>query len=165
VILVLDEPSLVVLGEAGAALPDPVRAVLQRVIDSIDAQVGIHCCGDTDWGGVADLRPDWLSWDLGALGMGFADGVDRIAECLGAGSRVMWGVVPATSGPLPDQNVLVGRYGTAVANLVVAGAPIESLRSQAWFTPSCGLAGLSLSDAEAVAKLLRDVVEEVENGW
>ncbi len=164
-VLVLDEPSLAALGASGAAMPPDVRGVLERVVRSIDAEVGIHCCGDTDWGAIAEIRPDWFSWDLGALGMGFHDGIDRVAEVVGAGSRVMWGMVPTTSGPLPDQNVLVGRYGTAVAHLVVAGAPFEALRSRAWFTPACGLAGLSLSDAEAVTKLLQDVVEEVERGW
>jgi hypothetical protein len=106
-----------------------------------------------------------LSWDLAALGDGFAMGLDRIAEALGEGTRVMWGMVPTTPGPLPDQNVLLGRYGTAVAHLVVAGAPFDALKTTAWFTPACGLAGLSTADAEAVADLLELVVGEVEHGW
>lgn len=164
-VVVVDEPSLVALGTSGSAMPDPVRRVLKRFINTIDAEVGIHCCGDTDWGSIADLRPDWFSWDLSALGMGFLDGLDRIAVALGEGSRVIWGMVPTTSNPLPNQNVLVGRYGTAVANLVVAGAPFEALKEQAWFSPACGLAGLSVGDAEAVAERLTEVVEEVESGW
>ncbi len=165
IVLMLDEPSLAALGVSGAEMPQEVRRVLERVVASIDTAVGVHCCGDTDWGSIAEIGPAWLSWDLGELSMGFLEGVDRIAVALGAGTRVMWGIVPTTTVPLPDQNVLISRYGTAVANLVVAGAPIESLKSQAWFTPACGLAGLSLNDAEAVAELLRDVVEEVESGW
>jgi hypothetical protein len=164
-VIVLDEPALVALGEGEPPGTAAVLKTLGDVINAVDADVGVHCCGDTAWGAVAELRPDWLSWDLGALGPGFHDGVDKIAEALGAGTRVSWGVVPTTSGPLPDQNVLLGRYGTAVANLVVAGAPIESLRSQAWFTPACGLAGLSIGDAEAVGKLLEIVVGEIEHGW
>jgi hypothetical protein len=164
-VVVLDEPALVAMGEAGMPGAAAVFDVLGEVIATIDADVGVHCCGDTDWGAVADLRPAWLSWDLAALGPGFLDGVDKIAEALGAGTRVSWGVVPTTSGPLPDENVLVGRYGTAVANLVVAGAPMESLRSRAWFTPACGLAGLSVGDAEAVGRLLEIVVGEIEHGW
>lgn len=164
-VLVLDEPSLAYLGETGAAMPASIMSVLERMIGHIDAEVGIHCCADTDWGSIAELRPDWLSWDVGELAIGFLDGVDRIAEALGAGTRVAWGIVPTTSAPLPDQNVLLGRYGTAVANLVVAGAPFENLKERAWFTPACGLAGLSIGDAEAVTSLLADVVEEVESGW
>ena len=64
-----------------------------------------------------------------------------------------------------DQNVIVGRYGTDVTNFVVAGAPAESLKQRAWFTPPCGLAGLSVADAKAVAKLLEIVVGDVEHGW
>jgi len=74
-------------------------------------------------------------------------------------------LVRTTPGPLPDQNVIVGRYGTAVTNLIVAGAPAEALKQRAWFTPACGLAGLSVADAEAVAKLLEIVVGDVEHGW
>jgi hypothetical protein len=77
----------------------------------------------------------------------------------------MWGIVPTTTGPLPDVNVLLGRYGTAVANLVVAGAPFDALKARALFTPACGLAGLSVSDAEAVAETLRLVVGEIDIGW
>ncbi len=163
VILVLDEPMLAVTGDD--PLPAAVLDVLAFVIEKIDAAVGIHCCGDTDWGAVAALRPGWLSWDVAALGPGFLAGVDQISRALAADTRLMWGIVPTTLGPLPDQNVIVSRYGTAVANLIVAGAPLESLKQRAWFTPACGLAGLSVADAQAVARLLEEVVGEVEHGW
>lgn len=163
VVLVLDEPTLSAVGIG--ALPEIARHALTRLISSVDAEIGLHCCGDTDWGALAGLGFDWLSWDLAALGEGFLAGVDPIARALGAGTRVMWGIVPTTTGPLPEQHVLVGRYGTAIANLVVAGAPFEMLKSRAWFTPACGLAGLSVGDAEAVTSVLADVVEEVDSGW
>ncbi|MDJ0665225.1 MAG: hypothetical protein QNJ75_11730 [Acidimicrobiia bacterium] len=163
VVLVLDEPTLAVVGEN--PLPSAARRSLAALVAGIDASVGIHCCGDTDWGGLAEIGFDWLSWDVGALGAGFIRGVDHIAAALGAGARVMWGIVPTTKGPLPQPHVLVGRYGTAVANLVVAGAPLAKLKSEAWFTPACGLSGLSVGDAEAVVSLLAEVVGEVESGW
>jgi methionine synthase II (cobalamin-independent) len=165
IVLVLDEPALAALGADHSELPELARQALERMIDSIDAEVGLHCCGDTDWGGLAEIGFDWLSWDVGALGEGFLRGVDRLAASLGDGTRLMWGIVPTTTGPLPEPHVLLGRYGTAVANLVVAGAPLESLKARAWFTPACGLAGLSVGDAEVVAQVLSDVMEEVESGW
>ena len=99
------------------------------------------------------------------LGEGFQRGVDQIAEALGKGTRIMWGIVPTTPGPLPETHVIAGRYGTAVANLVVAGAPFRALKADAWFTPACGLAGLSVADAERVADKLDEIVGEVESGW
>ena len=164
-VVMIDEPALAALGADGTDLPGVARQALGKVVDSMDAEVGLHCCGDTDWGGLAEIGFDWLSWDLSALGAGFSHGVDRIARAVGAGTRVMWGMVPTTVGPLPDPNVLLARYGTAVANLVVAGAPFEGLKSAAWFTPACGLAGLTVSDAAAVTELLDEVVGEVESGW
>ncbi len=165
VVLVIDEPALAALGATQTELPDAARQSLAMLLDTLDVEVGIHCCGDTDWGAVAGLGFEWLSWDLGALGGGFFSGIESIAVALANGTRIMWGIVPTTPGPLPDTNVLIGRYGTAVANLVVAGAPLEMLKSRAWFTPACGLAGLSVGDAEAVANRLGQVVGEVENGW
>lgn len=164
-VLILDEPALTAAARSGFPRPAGVFEVLGEVIDQLDAEVGFHCCGDTDWEALAQLRPAWLSWDVAELGPGFLAGVDEVALALAEGTQLMWGVVPTTAAPLPDENVLLGRYGTAVANLVVAGAPIESLRSRAWFTPACGLAGLSVADAEAVAKMLETVVGEIEHGW
>ena len=163
IVLVLDEPALAALGDQ--SLPESAQRTLVDLLEHIDATVGIHCCGDTDWGALADIGFAWLSWDLSALGEGFLAGVDRIAVGLSRGVRLMWGIVPTTSGPLPEPQVLIGRYGTAVANLVVAGAPLAKLKDEAWFTPACGLAGLSIGDAEAVIGVLSEVVGEVESGW
>ena len=165
VVLVVDEPALAALGMTQARLPESAGHALSTLLDGLDVEVGIHCCGDTDWGALADLGFGWLSWDLSALSEGFFNGVETIAKALAQGTRIMWGIVPTTPGPLPDTHVLIGRYGTAVANLVVAGAPLEMLKARAWFTPACGLAGLSVADAEAVAGRLEEVVGEVESGW
>jgi len=164
IILVIDEPALAVLGSTDE-LPGEAAKALIDIIDVFDVDIGLHCCDDTDWGGIAELGFDWLSWDVASLSGGFYRGLDRIAAALGAGGRVMWGIVPTTTAPLPTTNVLLDRYGTAVANLVVAGAPFGALMAEAMFTPACGMAGLSVSDAEAVADALRWVVEEVESGW
>jgi hypothetical protein len=164
VILVIDEPALAALGST-ELLPPTAAKALMHLREVFDIEMGLHCCGDTDWGSIARLGFDWLSWDLAALGGGFARGIDTVAEALGSGTRVMWGIVPTQPGPLPETNVLLGRYGTAVAKLVVAGAPFETLKARALFTPACGLAGLSVEDAQAVAEALRVVVEEVESGW
>ncbi len=164
IILVVDEPALAALGISGS-LPGEAAKALIDLIDAFDVEIGIHCCADTDWGGIAQLGFDWFSWDVAALGSGFYRDVDSVAAALGAGARVMWGIVPTTAGPLPSTDVILDRYGTAVASLVVAGAPFESLMAEAMFTPACGMAGLSVDDAEAVADALRRVVEEVESGW
>ena len=63
--------------------------------------------------GLAELGFDWLSWDLAVLDEGFHRGVDRVAEALGAGTRLMWGIVPTTpwsspGDPCPSRQV---RYG------------------------------------------------------
>jgi hypothetical protein len=164
-VVVLDEPALAAFGGAGGPVPYEALQALERTLRAIDASTGIHCCGDTDWAALASLRPGWLSWNLGELGAGFSAAGEALAKALAAGTRIMWGMVPAATAPLPGENVLLGRYGTAVAHLVVGGAPLEQLTTKAWYTPACGLAGLSVADAEAVTALLESVVQEVEDGW
>ncbi len=162
-VVILDEPALAAFANTG--LPPEAGHAIKQVFAAIDTEVGIHCCGETDWGGVAALEPAWLSWDVAALGRGFHSGAGALAETIAAGTGVMWGVIPTTSGPLPERNVLQRRYGTALAQLIVAGAPLAALRDDAWFTPACGLAGLTVADATAVVESLREMVEEIENGW
>lgn len=162
--LVLDEPALVAIDPGSSRQPIAVRA-LGRLMESIDADVGIHCCGDTDWAMVAGLRPDWLSWDVAALGPGFAAAAPELAEAVAAGTRIIWGVVPTTGGPLPEKDVLLNRYGTAVATMVVAGAPYRELIAESWFSPGCGMVGLPVDAAAAVVRRLDELVEEIADGW
>ena len=162
-VVILDEPALAAFANTG--LPPEAGHAIKEVFAAIDAEVGIHCCGESDWAGVAALGPAWISWDVAALGRGFHTGAGAIAEAIAAGTGVMWGVIPTTAGPLPERNVLQRRYGTALAELIVAGAPLAALRDDAWFTPACGLAGLSVGDATAVVEALSELVEEIVNGW
>jgi methionine synthase II (cobalamin-independent) len=164
VTVVLDEPALVAV-DAGSAEAAVVTTALRRLMEAIDADVGIHCCGDTDWALLAGLRPAWISWDVAALGPGFIVSAGELAAAIAAGTRIMWGVVPTARGPLPDRDVLLARYGTAVATLIVAGAPYRAVTAESWFSPACGMAGLAEDDAAAVVRRLDEVVEEMTDGW
>lgn len=162
--VILDEPALVAIGPDSTRQPVAVRA-LSRLMATIDAEVGIHCCGDTDWAMVAGLRPAWISWDVAALGPGFAAAASELAATVAAGTGIIWGVIPTTGGPLPEKDVLLSRYGTAVATMIVAGAPYRALTAGAWFSPGCGMARLSVDDAVAVVRRLDELVEEIADAW
>lgn len=158
VILAFDEPALGALGEAAFGITvEEAETALRQVLDGADAVTGIHCCDDTDWSMVGRIRPDFVSCDVGALGSGFAAGVGELAAAVADGTWFMWGVVPASSPPLPSVDDVIARYRNAEGALILSGAPIEMLARSAWFTPACGLAGLSEEQARAVADLVRTI--------
>ncbi len=164
VIAVMDEPALVTFAPGRSNGPVPIEAAadaMVKVMAEMPIPVGVHVCGDTDWRMVAGLQPAWLSWDLAALGDGFLNATDAIAETVSHGTGIMWGMVPTDPAPL-DTDRIRSRYGTAVTRLVIDGAPAEALTSASLATPACGLAGASVGGADVVMDRLRDVVEMVD---
>jgi len=165
VIVVMDEPALVTFAPERSNGPVSIEAAadaLSRVMREIASPVGIHVCGDTDWRMVAGLRPAWLSWDLAGLGDGFLDATDAIAETIGHGTGVMWGLVPTDPAPI-DTDRIRSRYGTAVTRLVIDGAPVERLTHASMATPACGLAGLSIGGAGVVMDRVHGAVELLDD--
>jgi hypothetical protein len=165
VVLILDEPSLTAWGPERGAHADLglVRHVLGAVMDGVSVRPGIHCCGDPDWGLIAELEPRWLSWDIAALGVGFTESVERVATAIANGARVMWGVTPTVLSPIPSMDAMLGRYRLAMARLVAEGAPLGPMHDNAWYTPACGLAGGTVGNAEHVMELVNEVVNEIHH--
>jgi methionine synthase II (cobalamin-independent) len=164
VIAVMDEPALVTFAPGRPNNPVPIDAAadaMVAVMAGSPVPVGIHVCGDTDWRMVAGLQPAWISWDLAALGDGFLNATDAIAETVSHGTGIMWGMVPTDPAPL-DTDRIRSRYGTAVTRLVIDGAPTEALTEASLATPACGLAGVSVGGADVVMGRLRDVVGMVD---
>jgi methionine synthase II (cobalamin-independent) len=164
VIAVMDEPALVTFAPGRSNNPVPIDTAadaMVAVMAGSPVPVGVHVCGDTDWRMVAGLRPAWISWDLAALGDGFLNATDAIAETVSHGTGIMWGMVPTDPAPL-DVDRIRSRYGTAVTRLVIDGAPTEALTEASLATPACGLAGVSVGGADVVMARLRDVVEMVD---
>ncbi len=165
VVLILDEPALTGVPADGF----PVRrreaaAVLSETLAALPVPAGIHCCGETDWALVAAAAPRWISWDVANLGAGFADDAPAVAKAVAAGTGIMWGVAPPAPPPWPYVDDLVARYRRAEGQLMVAGAPAARLATDSWLTPACGLAGLTLDHAAAVAGQVRAVAGEVRVG-
>ncbi len=161
VVLVYDEPALVGLGVPRFPVdPDRAATAIAAALDAVDIETGIHCCGDTDWGLVASLRPDFLSFDVAAIAGDFGGAAEAVAAAVAEGMKIMWGVVPASAPPLPDVEDLSARLRRYEGTLNMAGAPIDRLAGEIWVSPACGLAGLTVAQAEHVAATVRMVVGE-----
>lgn len=157
VVLVLDEPALSALdwddpgsGAAGDAL--------REVVSSVAGPVGIHCCGDADWGPPAALAPAFLFLDVASLGPRFVASAPDVARAVSASTRIIWGAVPADHPPLPSVDTLVARLRRAEGVLVLAGADFRALDT-AWLSSACGLAGVTVESAERVVARLGEVAE------
>lgn len=158
IVVVFDEPALVAVRPgapgAGAAL-----AALSEVVSGVEgARVGVHCCGDADWGTVAEVGAHWLSMDAAALGHGFVEGATRIAGAVSSGARIIWGAVPTDPLPLPSVETLVARVRRAEGLLVLAGADVRVLDG-ALVSPACGLAGMTVEAAVQVTARVEAVAE------
>ena len=154
--VVVDEPGLAAMRGRGSM--DAVSA-LRHFFAASPMPLGLHCCADTDWSLVASLRPAVISWDVETLGGGFGGAEDALAGAISSGCGIAWGVVPTRPGPVVGLGSARARYGTAVARLALAGAPVHRLTTDAWVTPACGMAGLTEDGAAAVAARVREFAE------
>ena len=159
VLLVLDEPALTaVTGAEGFPIrPGDAVAGLREVVAASPVPTGLHCCGETDWGLVASLEPAVISWDVTTLARGLDD-AEPVAAAIAAGTRIIWGVAPSVPLPVSGSTGVLGALATATTRLIVAGAPAAALIEDAWFSPACGLAGVSVEQAAWVMAEVAKVV-------
>lgn len=163
-IFLLDEPALAGLGNSAFPIDvDSAWTLIRSVMDQLPFPVGIHCCGPTDWSFVSSFDPAWIALDIDALGPQFEEDGEALAAAVANGTRIMWGVSPAVMGSPPRD--LVSRLQRAIGTLVLGGADMTSLTSDAMYTPSCGLAGITEGQAEVVAVTVRTVVGELAELW
>ena len=160
IVLVFDEPGLSGLLVPGFPVsPEDARRMLQEVLAACPIEAGLHCCADTDWSVVASARPALISLDVNSAGAAFDSHAEALAELTWQGTRFMWGVVPTQADPCPSD--LAARLQRVVGRLVMAGAQLDGLVDGAMFSPACGLAGLSESQAETVARAVVHLAEDV----
>lgn len=160
-IVVLDEPALVAFAPDTRPAPIPAADVVDawgELRRRAGRPLDVHCCGDTDWSMVAGFRPGRIWWDLEVLDApGFLGSAVAVAEAVAAGTRLVWGLVPVRPGPV-DEARIVRRHGATVARLVVEGAPLAAL-GDAWATPACGLAGVTVAEAERIIADVRRLAD------
>jgi hypothetical protein len=164
--VVLDEPAM------SAFAPDAVDAerfrevavnALATIVARSPAPLVIRTSDDTDWSVIVDAGPAFIGWNVTDLGFGFEQHVDAVAEGLGSGMGVMWGVASVEPTPQSSDDVALTRYRTALARLVVAGAPLRAIRDDAWFVPNGSLERLGVDNARRVMRQVAGIAEEAHD--
>jgi hypothetical protein len=171
-VVYLDEPGLY-----GLSLENPKHILgiseLKIMIQTLTregAQVGLHCCSNTDWDvllNLAEAGLGILSLDAGlSLANLLSNGrAPRVARFIERGAILSLGVIPtARSAALRSMKpeTLVNELLQTLEQAWPDDPAIQrSILSTAIYTPACGLAFHSVDDAEHVLEALTEVRDRI----
>lgn len=151
-VISVDEPSWT------QALSEAEREAAAKMVAEIRAAgavVGFHCCGRGAWSDVLALRPDFVNPDVsGGVKAWVTEFEKPLAAHLAAGGWIGWGIVPT------DRAVPLGHSRAVLKEFLAAIGPLgekKKVLEQSFFTPACGLAGLTPQQAEDVLRALYEI--------
>ncbi|CAO0820323.1 Methionine synthase [Desulfarculales bacterium] len=160
-----DEPFLSGYGSAFSPVNrEKVIALLslaaQETRQRMPAVLGVHCCGNTDWGMLVESGLDVLNLDSAGFGEHLLLYPEALKKLFARGGAVAWGAVPTIgyTGEETAQDLWAGLRGL-LDKLVAQGFDPATLARQALVTPACGLGSLSQDKALAILDLTRQVAK------
>jgi hypothetical protein len=175
VLLFVDEPYMASFGSAYINLSrEQALGYMNEVYDSVHSEgalVGVHCCGNTDWGLLLASRADILSIDAYSFLNNLALYPTELHAFLDRGGSVCWGIIPnnelimnETPQTLADR--LQGGLKLISAKASARGEPIpvDDLSARSLLSPACGLASTTIDIAERVFDALVGTSEILKKG-
>jgi hypothetical protein len=155
VILFYDEPAMVSFGSAFVSIsPEDVTSLFNEVVEGLDATMGVHCCGNTDWPVLLRSNVNLINYDAFNYLETLFYFPEDLADFLSRGGRVAPGIVPSTSDDLAfvDEERLRVRWKKYEGLIVAANE--NGGESEPLVTTACGLGSLSEQDACKALDLL-----------
>lgn len=119
------------------------------------ALVGVHCCGNTDWGALLDVQPDLLSLDVRLSLDAMVEERDALERFLAAGATLSLGIVPTDLASAYEVGELVDSVEASLKAALPSGFTFPRVVSTVVLTPACGLAMRSVVDAERILEELK----------
>jgi len=170
-LIFLDEPSLSGFGSAFSTLNrEEVLQALNETIETARSNgpvlIGMHICGNTDWGMVLSSKLDVINFDAFGYLDNFLLYSKDIIHFIKTGGYVAWGIAPTlayTEDLTPAK--LASRLEAAFQTLVKQGLDKELLLRRSILTPACGLGPLSSPVAGAVSELVARTSEVMRENW
>lgn len=161
IILFFDEPAMVSFGSAFVAVSkEDVIDLFREVAGGLDATVGVHCCGNTDWSVLLNAGVNMINYDA----FNFMETLfyfrDELTAFLAHGGRIAPGIVPSSGEELK---------GTTADKLAERWFQFQGLTGQVAstgqedvvVTTACGLGSLEEADARRALLLLRELQARV----
>lgn len=159
-ILFLDEPYLSGFGSAFSPVGreqviEILRTVIQYLKQNAEPLIGIHCCGNTDWGMLLEAGPDVINFDAFAYLDHFLLYPDEINNFINRGGHIAWGMVP-TLGSAGNETAeaLHALLKKGLARMRSWGLDSEKIAERSILTPSCGMGTMSPQAARSALSLL-----------
>ena len=162
VLLFFDEPILSALGTpAYMGISDElILSALNEVVHAAQAggaRVGIHCCGNMDWGLLSQTDLDIIAFDAYSFGEKLALYPEQISAFLERGGALAYGLVPTLEHDdimqeTPDS--LLEKLQSLLNLYVQKGMSQDLLHRQIILTPACGVGSLPNASCERVLDLL-----------
>jgi hypothetical protein len=167
VILFVDEPYMASFGSAFISLSrKQALDYMNEVYDAVHSEgalVGVHCCGNTDWGLLLDSRADILNLDAYSFLDNLALYPIELRLFLNRGGAVCWGLIPNderiyTETPRSLADRLRAGFKLIVDKAASRGVTItaDELATRSLLAPACGLGSTTVEIAEHVFDVLKE---------
>jgi len=162
-IMFFDEPYLACVGSAYTPVNrNDVIDVFSELTESLKSTgclVGMHCCGNTDWGMLMECAGiDIINFDAFDFQERFVLYADDLKGFLKKGGSICWGIVP-TQGYSADltPEELLEKIKSGLDIMVKKGIDRQLLLERLMISPACGLGTLQVQKAEGILTLLNQI--------
>ena len=167
VIIFMDEPILSALGTPAymGIQDEEVVNCLNEIAEAVHkagAKLGIHCCGNMDWGLLAKTSLDIIAFDAFYFGEKLALYPEEIKTFLSRGGILAWGLIPTSDAAklyTETADNLKNKYDSLLKVFTDKGISKEDIVKSLLLTPSCGMGTLSAEESSIVLRLLKDVTD------
>ena len=174
VIMFVDEPYMASFGSAFISLSrEQALQYMNEVYDAVHGEgalVGVHCCGNTDWGLLLDSKADILNLDAYSFLENLALYPSELRVFLDRGGAVCWGIVPNDERIRNESPASIADRMRAGLKLVsekasARGVSIstDELATRSLLSPACGLGSTSAEIAERVFVVLDDLARNLRD--
>ena len=159
VIIFFDEPYMVSFGSAYVSISkEETIALLNEVLEGVDARTGVHCCGNTDWSVLFNSDIRIVNYDAFSFLETIFYYPDDLLRFLKEGGWVSPGFVPSSEEVMrigkADLAGLFEKFARQLDSLSI------ELPSTQWLTTtSCGLGSLKTPEAKKAMELLKEIAQ------
>jgi methionine synthase II (cobalamin-independent) len=161
-VIFFDEPGMAVYGTdylklGREDLLDVFKLLLKTIRDNVNVLIGIHCCGNTDWGLLLETDIDIISFDAYSYFNHFLLYHENIKKFLNRGGIIAWGIVPTIEfTEETDLKTIEDIFYYIINKLEENGIKKSIIIENSIFTPACGTGSLPAGIAEKILKLTHD---------
>jgi hypothetical protein len=175
VILFVDEPYMASFGSAFISLSrEQALGYMNEVYEAVHSEgalVGVHCCGNTDWGLLLASHADILNLDAYGFLENLALYPTELRAFLDRGGAVCWGIVPnnelilkETAHSLADRLRNGLKMIAEKASARGVSISMDELSARSLIAPACGLGSTTVDITERVFDVLAGTSNILKKG-